>query len=179
MRLWGVQGYQLWLRYIDDIFVIWTEGPDNLQIFIDYLNSIHPTIKFTSSHSYSCVPFLDVNVSLNNGIIETDLYSKPTDKHQHLLYTSCHPNHTKKAIPYSLALRLRHICSTNEAFNIRCDELTNYLLKRGYKRPFLLRQIKRAADIPRINALRPTNKRNNGNPRIPFVITYNPALPKT
>ena len=80
-----------WLRYIDDIFVIWTEGPDNLQIFIDYLNSIHPTIKFTSSHSYSCVPFLDVNVSLNNGIIETDLYSKPTDKHQHLLYTSCHP----------------------------------------------------------------------------------------
>ena len=25
-----------WLRYIDDIFMIWTEGPDNLKIFIDY-----------------------------------------------------------------------------------------------------------------------------------------------
>ena len=27
-----------WLRYIDDIFMIWTESPENLKIFIDYLN---------------------------------------------------------------------------------------------------------------------------------------------
>ena len=121
-----------WLRYTDDICVIWTEGLDKLRIFIDYLNSIHPTIKFTSSHSNSCIPFLDANVSLNNGIIKTDLYSKPTDKHQHLLYSSCHPHHIKKAIPYSLALRLRPICSNDEAFNNRCNELTNYLVKRGY-----------------------------------------------
>mgnify|MGYP001800455220 FL=1 len=33
-----------WLRYSDDIFVISTEGLDKLMIFIDYLNSIHPTI---------------------------------------------------------------------------------------------------------------------------------------
>ena len=26
-----------WLRYIDDIFMIWTEGIDNLKVFIDYL----------------------------------------------------------------------------------------------------------------------------------------------
>ena len=50
-----------WLRYIDDIFMIWTEGLDNLKIFIDYLNNIHSTIKFTSSHSSTNIPFLDVN----------------------------------------------------------------------------------------------------------------------
>ena len=87
-----------WLRYIDDIFMIWTEGLDNLKIFIDYLNNIHSTIKFTSSHSSTNIPFLDVNVSLtNDGNISTDLYTKPTDKHQHLLYSSCHPIHTKKS----------------------------------------------------------------------------------
>ena len=49
------------------------------------------------------VSFLDVNVSLtNDGNISTDLYTKPTDKHQYLLYSSCHPLHTKKAIPFSL-----------------------------------------------------------------------------
>ena len=86
-----------WLRYIDDIFMIWTEGLDNLKIFIDYLNNIHSTIKFTSSHSSTNIPFLDVSVSLtNDGGISTDLYTKPTDKHQHLLYSSCHPLHTKK-----------------------------------------------------------------------------------
>ena len=40
-----------WWRYIDDIFIIWTEGSDRLKIFVDYLNNIHPTIKFTGSHS--------------------------------------------------------------------------------------------------------------------------------
>ena len=76
--------------------MIWTEGLDNLKIFINYLNNIHSTIKFTSSHSSTNIPFLDVNVSLtNDGNISTDLYTKPTDKHQHLLYSSCHPLHTK------------------------------------------------------------------------------------
>ena len=43
-----------------DIFVIWTEGPKNLEIFIDYPNSIQPTIKFTRSYSSTDEPFLDV-----------------------------------------------------------------------------------------------------------------------
>ena len=102
-----------WWRYLDDVFMIWTEGLDHLKIFVDYLNNIHATIKFTSNHSLTNVPFLDVMVSLHNGTIETDLYTKPTDKHQHLLSSSCHPQHTKKAIPFSLALRLRRICSTD------------------------------------------------------------------
>ena len=66
-----------WWRYTDDIFIIWTEGSDRLKIFVDYLNNIHPTIKFTSSHSLTNVPFLDVMVSLHNGIIETDLFTNP------------------------------------------------------------------------------------------------------
>ena len=35
----------VWWRYIDDIFMIWTEGEDNLKTFINYINSIHPTTK--------------------------------------------------------------------------------------------------------------------------------------
>ena len=41
-------------------------GLDNLKIFIHYLNNIHSTVKFTSSHSSTNIPFLDVNVSLTN-----------------------------------------------------------------------------------------------------------------
>ena len=121
--------------------MIWTEGLDNLKIFIDYLNNIHPTIKLTSSHSsHTNIPFLDVNVSLTNNVnISTDPYTKPTDKHQHLFYSSCHPLHTKKAIPF---------CSTDETFNTRTAQLTTYLLKRGYKRKFVTKQIQRAPDIP-------------------------------
>ena len=67
-------------------------------------------------------------VSLHNGTIQTDLYTKQTDKHQHLLSSSCHPQHTKTSIPFSLALRIRRICSTNPTFQLRINELKAYLL---------------------------------------------------
>ena len=112
----------------------------------------------------------------NDGNISTDLYTqKPTDKHQHLLYSSCHPLHTKNAIPFSLALRLRRICSTDETFNIRTAQLTTYLLKRGFKRNFVTKQIHRAANIPRRLALQ--TKDMNKPIRVPFITTFNPSLP--
>ena len=74
-----------WWRYIDDIFMIWTHSVDDLHAFTSYINSIHPTIKFTSNYSFTSTPFLDVNVFENNGNITTDLYTKTTDKHQYLL----------------------------------------------------------------------------------------------
>ena len=100
--------------------MIWTEGENDLKTFISYINSIHPTIKFT--HEYSNSPnqtlsFLDVQVHLSNNQIQTDLHAKPTDKHQYLLKTFCHPTHTKRTIPFSLALHLCRICSTYNFFN--------------------------------------------------------------
>ena len=59
-------------------------------------------------------PFLDVLVKRENTKIETDIYYKPTDSKQYLLFNSCHPKHTKTSIPFSLARRIRSIV-TNEA----------------------------------------------------------------
>jgi hypothetical protein len=94
-----------------------------------------------------------------------------------LFDSSCHPLHTKQAIPYSLALRLRRICSSFNNFNLRTgtNELKSYLLQRGYNHTFLNKQIQRAANITRIDALQP--KRSQDSQRIPFIVTYNPALP--
>ena len=75
----------IWWRYIDDIFLLWTHGEEKLNDLTTYLNNLHPTIKFTCSLSYNEIPFLDVKVMLLNGRLETDLYVKPTDKHQYLL----------------------------------------------------------------------------------------------
>ena len=98
-----------------------------------------------------------------------------TDKHQHLLSSSCHPQHTKKAIPFSLALRLRRICSTDAKFALRLNELGTYLLARGYGNTSLDSQFKRATNISRTEALR-TN-RHDSTDRLPFVVAYNPSLP--
>ena len=85
--------------------------------------------------------FLDVSVSVDNsGNITTDLYVKPTDTQQYLMATSFNPNHTKRSIPYSQALR---ICSSKESAKIRCSELVDCLAKRGYNKRKTNKQIEK------------------------------------
>ena len=107
----------VWWRYIDDVFMIWPHGEEKLNEFVSLLNSSHETIKFTHEVSPSKINFLDVTALLHNNIIDTDLQVKSTDTHQHLLSSSCHPNHIKNSITYSPALRIRRICSTDDNSN--------------------------------------------------------------
>ena len=164
-----------WRRFIDDVFFIWTEGEQSLLEFIGRMNSFHNTIKFTVDWSYSRVNFLDTSIVLNDGLVTTDLYSKPTDKHQYLLRTSCHPNACKKGIPFGQALRIRRICSTDALFNKRARELCSYLVNRGYDKQRVLREIDRARRIPREETLR--EKQPSSNKRVPLVVSYHPMLP--
>ncbi|GFS15170.1 hypothetical protein ElyMa_004925400 [Elysia marginata] len=110
-------------------------------------------------------------VSLQNNTLHTDLDSKPTDTFDYLHWSSCHPFHTKSNIPYSLAFRLIRICSCEETLTRRLTELTEHL-----KRPEGHTQSQRNTKIyshTETPLARDTKKKN----RIPFVITYNPALP--
>ena len=93
----------VWWRYIDDIFFIWEHGEESLQEFMNEINSFHSTIKFTADWSKEKVNFLDVEVTLKNSVLSNDLFVKPTDTHQFLDPTSCHPYHCKKA--YLIAKR--------------------------------------------------------------------------
>ncbi|GFN76892.1 hypothetical protein PoB_000339800 [Plakobranchus ocellatus] len=61
---------KIWLRYIDDIFLIWTHGRSNLNAISAHANNFHPSIKFPSTISSS--HFLDVMISLSDGILHTD-----------------------------------------------------------------------------------------------------------
>lgn len=165
----------IWLRYIDDIFVVWTGCEGELNEFLSFINGKHGTIKFTWSWSKERVNFLDVQVFNNVGKIETDLYVKPTDEHQYLFYTSCHPRGCKQSIPHAQALRLRSVCSTNSAFDKRTNELTTYLVERRYWERFVRNQIRKAKSVTREEAL--TRRPQRSNTRVPMVVTYHPGLP--
>ena len=110
----------VWFRYIDDIFAISTHDKDKLKDFMFYINSIHSCIQYACNYYKDCVQFFDVSVSVDNSdSITTDLYVKPTDTHQYLLATSCHPSHTNLNIPYSQALCILCICSNVETARSR------------------------------------------------------------
>ena len=79
-------------------------GEAELKKFLDFLNTKHPTVKFTSEYSTKEVHFLDVTVHKTDiGELYTSLYIKPTDAYSYLYFSSCHPVHIKRSIPYSQA----------------------------------------------------------------------------
>ena len=75
---------------------------------------------------------MHVQVTLQNGVVSTDVFVKLTDTHQYLDPASRHPYHCKKGMPFGQILRLKMICSNNINFDKRCNELKEWLLAKGY-----------------------------------------------
>ena len=53
----------LWLRYLDEIFYIWTQGFQKLNKLFNCVNSLNPTVKFTMNYSTTEINFLGVTVT--------------------------------------------------------------------------------------------------------------------
>jgi hypothetical protein len=134
------------LRYIDDGFFYWTTGLDNLNDFITYMNQQHNTIKFTFEMSQVEIPFLDTMVRIDpvTRKMYTTLYSKPTDTHSYVYFTSSHNKTTLTKSPYGQFLRLRRICTMDYDFDTESTKMVNHYLKRGYPKNLLTKHRARA-----------------------------------
>ena len=87
---------------LDDCFLLWFKSEDDLRKLHLMLNDLHEDINFTMETSNVELPFLDVKVKNVDGLIETDIFYKPTDSKLYLLFYSCHPKHIKTSIPFAL-----------------------------------------------------------------------------
>ena len=63
-----------YLRYFNEICLIWPHGIDNLETVLENANISHPNIGFTLEYSTTAVSFFDVIIYINNGITSTSLY---------------------------------------------------------------------------------------------------------
>ena len=110
--------------YLDDIFCVWTHEEEALKLSEEFLNGVHPTIKFTSRiMGNNSLDFLDVKITKHGHVLSTDLFTKAVDTHQYLHSLSCHPFNCKKAIVYGKALRLKRICSDEDILKNRLNDL--------------------------------------------------------
>ena len=142
-----------------------------IYIKIAYINS---AIQFTLAHSFKSVNFLDVLFTLtNDGTISTDLYTKPTDTHHYLHMNSCHPNHVEKGIAFSQETRILRICSDPATALSRCNELIEYLVRRGHGRRRTQLEVQRAIDAYR----NPQQHIRNIDRAVYFTVQYHPGLP--
>lgn len=136
----------IYLRYLDDIFGIWTHGQAEFDSFLTILNNQHPSIRLTSEISYESVNFLDTTIFKGDrfketGVVDSKVFFKPTDTHQLLHKESFHPKHTFSGILKSQILRFRRISNNDADFESATNTLFNSLRHRNYSAR-LLRSIR-------------------------------------
>ena len=105
------------------------------------------------------------------------MFSKPTDRHFYLLKSSAHPKSSIKSIPYSIALRIKRICSDPSTLQKRLIEYGSYLIARGYDANDVQQQFNKANVKSREELLKPKQKSHSPATIIPLVMEYNPNLP--
>jgi hypothetical protein len=76
-------------------------------------------------------------------------------------------------IPYSQALRIRRICSTDTSLIKWLGQLINHLKRRGYKQSIIKKSFSKAYSISRSSLLQ--HKENRKCKRTPCVLTYHPC----
>ena len=125
--------HRSYVRFNDDIFLIWTDGEEFLKKFVKELNEAHTDIKFECNQSRHSIHFLDTLITLNpDGTLSTSLYSKPTDRNAYLHFQSYHPPKQIHNIPYGQFLRAQKICSTPNDANEAMATLEKRFQERGY-----------------------------------------------
>jgi predicted GNAT family acetyltransferase len=145
-------------RYADDAWGLWEHGSEKLQEFHKLANSLHPQIKAELRFSSQQIKFLDVNIKIKDGFIQTDLISKDTDKHMYLHVTSRHPISAKTVIPYGLEIRAKRIRSEDEEYSVRRTEIKTHLRKRGYTNNMVEKQLKKVDNLDRENLIQYNTK---------------------
>ena len=112
---WGRLIFENWSYFLDDCETLLEENKINPNDLLSILNSINPSIQFTMENSKDSIPVLDILIEHNNDKIWMDIYYKPTDTYRCLPFSSNHPKHCKKYIPFTLARRICRIVENTEA----------------------------------------------------------------
>ncbi len=133
-----------WFRYVDDTLSSWCHGLDNLQRFLDHMNSLHPSIKFTYEvqKDDKTIPFLDVLFTIReDGSLGHKVYRKPMHTDRYLYFNSFQHPSIKNSVCKTLINRAKTICEVSNIDN-ELEHLRNVLNLNGYPWQFIDKAIK-------------------------------------
>ena len=126
---------KLYSRYVDDIFAVF-DNSDHCTKFLDLLNSQHNNIKFTVELPSDTIPFLDVEIRLNETGIDTWVYRKPTNTNLILNFNALCPTKWKSGLILCFLNRAKRICSSDFLFDKEVSMLKKMFLNNGYPSSF-------------------------------------------
>jgi hypothetical protein len=168
-------------RYLDDSFSIFTaDSPQKAQELVEklnnLLNNLHPCFSTTCTGATKTLALLDIKFSIGEENFNTTRFQKPTDKRTLLHFTSNHPVHIKRAIPYGVALRMRRLCNTEPAFWANLIDEAKILLARGYPEEIIIGGFARAIIRPREEVISKQKKTGAETSAARFIHTFDRNL---
>ena len=110
--------------------MIWNQSREDLIRLMDKANTWHTNIKFEYNVGQT-VPFLDVLLTNQNGIISTSVYHKLTIEHYVIPFISDHLRHVFVSIVQNALVRAVKYSSTFEAFHCERRYIKLMLLYNG------------------------------------------------
>ena len=69
---------RVWLRYVDDVFAVWSGSEQQLRQFHEHLNHQHTNIQFTTEEIDGKIAFLDVLVERYGSGVRSSVFCKKT-----------------------------------------------------------------------------------------------------
>uniref|UniRef100_A0A8C5QN04 GIY-YIG domain-containing protein n=1 Tax=Leptobrachium leishanense TaxID=445787 RepID=A0A8C5QN04_9ANUR len=155
----------LWRRFIDDIFIVWEGGREDLDRFFDYVNTNNMDLKFTIEVGDRTLNFLDLNIFITDTNFCTKTFFKPTDKNSYINYNSCHHKKWLNNIPKNQFGRIRRNCTKMSDFIVQSKELSQKFCYKQYPNPLVEKSLEEIKGIDRSNLLqrKPKSQKNQNN----------------
>ena len=126
---------KVWKQFVDDTFINWSHGQEELKAFHQHLNNQFDSIKFTmETENEGSLPFLDVLISRNNnGSFSHRVFRKKTHTEQYLHSGSHHFPAQKIGVLNTLATRALRI-SDDDNLDEEKAHLFEVFEENGYSR---------------------------------------------
>ena len=120
---------------MDDVYCVFRRQVDYLK-FMEVLNSLHPNLEFTVEVGTTQLPFLDVEVELLDGQINTWVYRKETNTDVIMNYHDVTPKSWKAGLVFCFLNRAFNVCSSSVLFLNEVKNLKSIFLRNAYTTSF-------------------------------------------
>ena len=126
-------------RFVDDIWALALFGgddgfsPNEFDEFKQDMNNFG-LLKWKVNEPSTCVNFLDLTLTIENGLITSKTYQKPTNLYQYICRNSAHPPWMIKGVIYSMLRRYHRQNTKEEDYWKVSMKYYNHLKDRGWTR---------------------------------------------
>ena len=111
------------------------------------------------------------------GLVETNLYIKPTNLQLYLDFFSNHPEPCKEGVVYGQALRILERCSKTEDAEKHLDDLKSKLKNRNYPEELISKKFYEEKNNPRKDLIFQKRSQTQKNDKVRLIFTHNKGNP--